>query len=74
MAVTGKTGADAINKDVHHITRLIAKYAPKLDAVISAAQTAGVISAEDAGILRAWIAGAQAAAVIWAKLAGYSGF
>lgn len=73
MAIPGqKTGADAISKDVNHICGLVQSYGPKLALLITAAQSAGVIDSTEAAALNAFIAAANAACVIWQKLASYN--
>jgi hypothetical protein len=74
MAVTGKTGADAIAKAVEHICRLVTKYHDKLAGVIDGAHAAGVIDATQQALAHAFIDGAQAACTVWKLIAGFSGF
>jgi hypothetical protein len=74
MAVTGKTGADALYHFQLKALHTLARYAPKLDAVITAAQAAGAITASDATILRTFVAAMAETVTALKKLADYSGF
>jgi len=74
MAITGKTGADAIFISLKHICRVIAKYRAKLDTVINAAASSGVITTGQATTAHDFVATAQVACDIFALIAGYSGF
>lgn len=74
MAITGKTGADAIAKSLKHICRVLVAYRTKLEAVINAAQAANAITAEQAATARAFVASADAACQVFILIAGYSGF
>lgn len=74
MAVTGKTGADAIAKSLKHICRVLIAYRTKLDAVIDAAASAGTITSAQAAEAHAFVASADAACQIFILIAGYSGF
>jgi hypothetical protein len=74
MAVTGKTGADAIYVALKHICHVLSKYNAKLVAVVAAALAAGAITAAESAAILAFIAAAQAACDAFAQLAAYSGF
>jgi len=74
MAITGKTGADAIAKSMKHICRVINAYSAKLNAVISAARASNVITVEQEEIALAFVASADAACRVFILIAGYSGF
>lgn len=74
MAVTGRTGADAIFIALKHICRILAKYNAKLTAVVSAAQSAGAITAGEAATITAFLGTANAACFAFERLAAYSGF
>lgn len=74
MAVTGKTGADAIFISLRHICRVISKYRAKLDNVIDAAVTNNIITSAQGTTAHTFVATAQAACDIFALIAGYSGF
>lgn len=74
MAVTGKTGADAVFQALQHICRVITKYRTKLDAVIDAATTAGVITSAQAVIAHDFVSTASAACSVFELIASYSGF
>lgn len=74
MAITGKTGADAIARSLSHICRVINAYAAKLDAVINLAETNGWISGDQADVARAFVASADAACQVFKIIAKNSGF
>lgn len=74
MAITGKTGADAIMRSLKHICRVINAYSGKLDAVITSAENADVITPTQAATARAFVASADAACQVFILIAGYSGF
>jgi hypothetical protein len=74
MAVTGKTGADAIFIALSHICRLITKYQLKLTSAVVAAQAAGAITAGQAAAITAFIATANAACAAFQALSFYTGF
>ena len=74
MAITGKTGADAIAKSLKHICRVINAYSAKLNTVIDQAQAFGTITAEQAAVAKAFVASADAACQVFILIAGYSGF
>ncbi len=74
MALTGKTGADAIFRALNHICHVIVKYRTKLDAVITSAQTAGVITSAQATTAHDFVSAASTTCSIFQLIAGYSGF
>lgn len=74
MAITGKTGADAIFIALKHICRLLAKYDLKLRSVVLAAQTAGAITADQATTINSFLNVANATCSAFNALANYSGF
>lgn len=74
MAITGKTGADAIFKALKRICIVLTKYQAKLQAVVIAAETAGAISAADATTINAFITVAGATCSAFDRLSQYSGF
>lgn len=74
MAVTGKTGADAVAIAIKHICRVVSAYNLKLRAVIAQSVTAGSITAGDAAVLIAWLDGLVGVCAIWEAVALYSGF
>jgi len=74
MAITGKTGADAISKSLKHICRVINAYSAKLNTVIDQAAAFGTITEEQAAIAKAFVASADAACQVFILIAGYSGF
>jgi len=74
MAITGKTGADAIAKSLKHICRVINAYSAKLLRVIDDAQAFGTITADQAAAAKAFVSSADAACQVFILIAGYSGF
>lgn len=74
MAVTGKTGADAISKDIHDACKTYQKYESKFQAVIVAAQTAGAIDSTQALAIQAFVGGISVLCIAMEALANYSGF
>ncbi len=74
MALTGKTGADAVFIALKHICRVIVAYNLKLNAVVTSALGAGAITSGQAATINAFIAGASAACAAFEALAAYSGF
>lgn len=74
MAITGKTGADAIKRSLQHICRVINAYSAKLDRVITDAKNANIITEEQAAVARAFVASADAACQVFILIADYSGF
>jgi len=74
MAITGKTGADAIAKSLKHICRVLVAYRTKLEAVIEAAESFGTITGAQADTARAFVASADAACQVFILIAQYSGF
>jgi len=74
MATTGKTGADAVFKAFTRICIVIAKYRAKLDLVIDAAATAGVITSTQATTAHDFVASAATTCAIFRLIADYSGF
>ena len=74
MALTGKTGADAIFRALKRICIVLSHYSAKLDLAITAAQAAGVINATQAAAMRNFVGDALALCAAFDLLAGYSGF
>lgn len=74
MAVTGRTGADAIFQALAHICRVIVKYQSKLNAVVTAARVAGAITVAQETTINNFLAVASATCVAFEALAAYSGF
>lgn len=74
MAITGRTGADAIWQAVKKQRATLNRYAAKMDIVITVAETAGILTAPESAAIRAYILAMQAAAAALEKLANYSGF
>lgn len=73
MAITGKTGADAIYKCVRLICGTLKRYRAKFEAVVSSAQTAGAITSEQKTAILDFIAVADTLCVALKALAAYSG-
>jgi hypothetical protein len=73
MAHTGKTGADAVFQALAKICRVITAYRAKLDAVITAAEGAGVITADQAATAHDFVATASSVCAVFQLVAGYSG-
>lgn len=74
MAITGKTGADAVAKALKHICRVLVAYRHKLEQVIDDAAAFGTITETQATTAKAFIASADAACQIFILVAEYSGF
>jgi NADPH-dependent curcumin reductase CurA len=74
MAVTGKTGADAIFIALRHICRLLTRYQTRLTGVIAAAAGAGAITAGQQASINLFISVAVATCSAFEALATYSGF
>jgi hypothetical protein len=71
--VTGKTGADAIWRDVDAACRTYRKYAAKFDAVVNQALSAEAISADQATIILSYVHGINALCTALNLLAEFSG-
>ena len=74
MAVTGKTGADALYKNFKKSSITMSHYGPKFAIVVQQAVIAGVISSADATAVMAAINALPAVLSILAQVAKYSGF
>jgi hypothetical protein len=74
MALTGKTGADAIFIALKHICHVITRYELKLNNVVIAAQGAGAITAGQATTINSFLSLASAACTAFQALSQYSGF
>lgn len=74
MAVTGKTGADAIYQSMFHICRVFLKYNVKYRNVVSLALAAEVITSEQATQINAFLDDASPLCAALALVASYSGF
>lgn len=74
MALTGKTGADAIFKAVHHIVKVFNKYAAKFQAVTDQALTDGAITSAQHTTITTFISILPALDVAMEALAAFSGF
>lgn len=74
MAVTGKTGADAIFIALRHICHVITRYQTRLVAVVAAAAGAGAITAGQQAAINAFLGVAVGTCSAFEALAVYSGF
>lgn len=74
MAVTGKTGADAVFKALKRICIVLSHYRAKLDIVINAAEAAAVITSAQATTAHDFLASASTVCAIFEAVADYSGF
>lgn len=74
MALTGKTGADAVFKALKRICIVLSHYRAKLDAVIDSAQGASVITEEQAVLAHDFLGTASTVCAVFEAVAGYSGF
>lgn len=74
MVATGKTGADATFKAVHHVCRVMNRYQTKFLAVSDAALSAAVITADQHTAITVFIAGLSFLCDALEALASYSGF
>jgi hypothetical protein len=74
VAITGKTGADAVFKALKRICIVLAAYRAKLDNVIDAAVTNGVITSAQGTTAHDFLATANTVCGIFEAVAGYSGF
>jgi hypothetical protein len=74
MAITGKTGADAVYLALMHICHVIVRYRVKLEKVIDSAVAAEVITSAQATTAKDFLATAGTVCGIFQLVAGYSGF
>lgn len=74
MAVTGKTGADAIFIALRHICHVITSYQTRLNAVVAAAVSGGAITAAEGTTITNFIATAAVVCAAFERLAAFSGF
>lgn len=74
MAITGKTGADAVFIALKRICIVLSHYRAKLDAVIDAAVAANVITSGQATTAHDFLATANTVCAVFEAVAGYSGF
>lgn len=74
MAVTGKTGSDAVLKAVKHIVVVLSHYMPKFMSTVAIMEASGALSAADAAAVRAFVASLNELLVAVSKMADYSGF
>lgn len=74
MAVTGKTGADAVFIALKRICIVLSHYRAKLDNVITAAEGHGDITSAQASAAHDFLATASTVCAVFEAVAGYSGF
>lgn len=74
MAITGKTGADAVFKALKRICVVLSHYQAKLLAVTAAARAAGAITADQETKINNFVAVAVVTCDAFHALAEYSGF
>ncbi len=74
MAITGRTGADAIFTALKHICGTLVRYSLKLNSVINEAHAADVITDQQRDDAVALVNLASAACTAFAIIADYSGF
>lgn len=74
MAVTGKTGADAIAISLLHICRVLNKYQVKLTNLIATLEAEGILTSAQATVATSFIAAANAACAVFQIIANNSGF
>jgi hypothetical protein len=74
MAITGRTGADAVFKALKRQCIVFQKYNTKLRAVILAAEAATIITSTEAAVCNAFLDSILTACAAFEKVAGYSGF
>lgn len=74
MAVTGKTGADAIWKALKRIVIVLSHYAPKLLATVAIMQAGGQLTSAEAAEITAFINDTASLLAAITKVADYSGF
>lgn len=74
MAITGKTGADAIFKAVDKICHVVTAYRSKFNAVIDAALAANAITSAQATTIKDFLLVLDALCVALKALSDYSGF
>jgi hypothetical protein len=70
----GRSGADAVYKFLHSICKTLVRYSSKLDTAITLAQSADLITSDQATQARAFIAGADALCDIFLAVSKNSGF
>jgi hypothetical protein len=74
MALTGKTGADAVFKALKRICIVLSHYSAKLTAVVDAAQADGKITTQQQTDAHLFIASALIFCTAFELVADYSGF
>jgi 3-oxoacyl-[acyl-carrier-protein] synthase III len=74
MALTGKTGADAIFRALKRICIVLSHYSAKLQLLISATEAASVITPSQAAAVRGFLTAANDLCAAFDLMASYSGF
>jgi len=74
MANTGRTGADAIYKWVHHSVHTLARYNTKIRIAVTLAQTASVLLPAEAAAIIGFFDSINALDAALKKLADFCGF
>lgn len=72
MAITGKSGADAIKGFLHHVCGTLKRYDSKLRALVDAAVAANIITSDEKDTVITFLNTADLLCRIFEKLAGYS--
>jgi hypothetical protein len=70
--MAGKTGADAVFVFVKRICNTLTRYRTKLEAFIDVAETASIITADQATLARTFVSTADAACTVFQLLAQYN--
>lgn len=73
MAITGKTGADAIFVAIHKVVTVLAAYAPKFRAVVATMVTGGFVTSAEAAVITGFLDTLPALEAALKKVADYSG-
>lgn len=73
MAITGRTGADAIFIAVHKVVTVLVAYSSKFRATVAIMQTGGFITAAEASVIISFLDGLPALEAALKKVAAYSG-
>lgn len=70
-SIVSKTGIAAVTKAIERICIVVRRYGPKLQSVINAGVSSGVITASEAATALSFINLAVTACTIFQKLSGY---
>ena len=73
MAVTGKTGADAVFKAINHVCKVNAKFGPRLREVVVLTAAAELITPTQEAALIAFLDGLTGLCAAWDSVAKFSG-